>query len=263
MHRRADLVAHVGQKLALGFGGRLGGFLGFSQGVFPLGEIVVGGADARRHQIEASSGFGQFVPTPDRHLIAELAGGNAPRAFGEIAQLAREVHAQRQREQGHQAHLQHRQPNAVTPGGRLKPQGLHDGQPQFDPAEDHARLFDLRGDVENLVVDRPEVGIGHERSRQEGFIAGGRQHPAVRIPHPGVEHARIVQGLLDEALQRGQIAGDDRVLGGHRECLDRGSCPLREFLLHRALDEVQTAPDQQSEHDRLDGGDAQDGLQPK
>ncbi|MBS1223910.1 MAG: hypothetical protein H6R24_588 [Proteobacteria bacterium] len=155
------------------------------------GEAGVGLANAGRHRVKGASDIGQLVPAPDRHLVAQFAGGDLAGTFGEILELAGQIHTQRQGEQGHQPHFQQRQTDAVAPGVRFQfPQRLR-RQPQFDPAKRGAALDDLPGGVEHPVGDRAKIRVGRESPGQGGFIAGGHQRPAVRVAHPRVDHPRI------------------------------------------------------------------------
>ena len=60
VHRRADLVAHVGEKLALGSAGRLGGLLGDPQ--LLLGALDLGDVGAQTHDAAVAGGK---VANPD------------------------------------------------------------------------------------------------------------------------------------------------------------------------------------------------------
>ncbi len=176
IHRRADLVAHVGQEFALGPGGRLGhlsGMEGFRLGPATLDDLLHEGlvgafqlGGAFRHRL--------FEPIPAR-LEFRLATRHATDRPERLEATEGEDH-----------HLEEH------PRGVLDPPPVAGDQ---DP-EDRSR-----------PVEAPKVVI------QTDHHGGGRQHPPVAVEGQEGERSEYVKMGLDPAPREVDQEGTQKHLG--------------------------------------------------
>jgi hypothetical protein len=168
VHRRPDLVAHVGQELALGSIGRLGLILGAEQILLRLGELsrprddavlevpihpgqlLLAGGEVVHHDVERAGELADFAGALDDRALGQVAAGDALGRLGDRGERpgrhgAEADHDERAAEEHGEAHKR----------GRLA-------------RRRHGRLDLLQREAE---VERPQ--------RRAFLAADGRRHAVV------------------------------------------------------------------------------------
>ncbi|OEZ97550.1 hypothetical protein DUGA2_58890 [Duganella sp. HH101] len=271
VHRRADLMAHGGQELALHARGGLGP-VALDQHRVALARQLLGAlAHARlqrlaalhdhlRHVVERARGLGDLVVARHLQLAAQLAGRDHLRAVRELGDLAYQIASQQQREQRHQHHLQRRQRQAPAP--RLGQGLLQAGDIEPDA---HAAVMDAAhrhraGDGEHAVAGLVQRGVRHEGAVQRRLLPGLGQHALLGVEHLRVQSAFGAAELARERLQALQVVADDGVARHGGEGLGRHARMAQHLLFVGFAQEMQHAEHQHPEQQRLDQRDAEDGL---
>ncbi len=213
VHRRADLVAHVGEEGALRMAGRLGRVLGLFQLlgthahlafqlVAVLRQLGVALLDLRQHVVEAVDQRAQLVAALVLHLGIGLAGRHPLRGGDQLFDRMRDAAPEAARQ-----HQRHDERDAG--GGRGDAQAFQDGQPHRPQARfDHDDADQVAGRVDGTKhahrlaeAEKKMRGAGRARVRQTGELFGGqRRH---RFPGRG---GKAGERLAVAVVQRG--AGD-------------------------------------------------------
>ena len=217
---------------------------------------------AGRHVVERAHGARDLVVAVDRNLVAGAVLDDRGTCKFEITQLARQVGAERQREQCYQQYLAQRDARHVAP--RFADQLVDDAgrEPERHRAVAMAGLFDADLDVEHGVLDLVQVLVQRPLLVEQVRIATHCQDLVV-VGDADVDDLRIGQQVLDQAVERGQVVGQHRVLDRFGEQLGDAVGPVAQLLLVGVGQVAETHRHEDDQQDDLDQRDAENRLQAK
>ena len=255
-HRRADLVAHVGQELGLGAARGLGALLGRDQLAVLAPERRGVRFEPARHLVDRAPELADFVAPGDRHAGREVARA---RSLGRAEQRHRrhesarehEARPERAHEREHAGDQQQlaraAQRRALRVEVRLdaQPRALGRAHREHErvavhglaTAERHGRAAQLRPLGERPVVDPLErhqppdhvlaAADRDARDRVQAVVVGDElraRHPRASMPSDASPHRDGAPVYVEEQHSLGaQVLPGPGVVGERRRILTRGS----------------------------------------